>query len=64
MSRCPLFAYLIGLALLSNVERLSGGGYGEEKHEIGTLAGDVLNWKNLIQNYIVQVRIVQTINMD
>lgn len=28
---------------------------GEEKHEIGTLAGDVQNWAMLIQNYILQV---------
>lgn len=29
---------------------------GEEKHDIGTLAGDVQNWAMLIQNYIMQVR--------
>ena len=28
---------------------------GEEKHDIGTLAGDVQNWAMLIQNYILQV---------
>ena len=28
---------------------------GEEKQEIGTLAGDVQNWAMLIENYILQV---------
>lgn len=28
---------------------------GEEKHDIGTLAGDIQNWAMLIQNYILQV---------
>ncbi|ESO88121.1 hypothetical protein LOTGIDRAFT_165858 [Lottia gigantea] len=28
---------------------------GEEKHDIGTLAGDVQNWAMLIQNYILQL---------
>ncbi|PVD23318.1 hypothetical protein C0Q70_16586 [Pomacea canaliculata] len=28
---------------------------GEEKHDIGTLAGDVQNWAMLIQNYIMQL---------
>lgn len=29
---------------------------GEEKHDTGTLEGDVLNWAALIENYILQVR--------
>ncbi|XP_067678444.1 voltage-dependent calcium channel subunit alpha-2/delta-2-like [Haliotis asinina] len=34
----------------------SGVSYpGEEKHDIGTLAGDIQNWAMLIQNYILQL---------
>lgn len=28
---------------------------GEEKHDMGSLEGDVQNWAMLIQNYILQV---------
>ena len=30
---------------------------GEEKHDVGTLEGDVQNWAVLIENYILQVSI-------
>ena len=31
---------------------------GEEKHDMGSLEGDVQNWAMLIQNYILQVSMI------
>ena len=43
--------------LMPHLETVKGH-RGEEKQEIGTLAGDVQNWAMLIENYILQVSLV------
>jgi len=36
---------------------------GEEKHDVGTLEGDVQNWAVLIENYILQVSIAYEVSV-
>ena len=42
---------VVGLSMFTVLGKFPG----EEKHEVGTLEGDVQNWAVLIENYILQV---------
>ncbi|CAI9736897.1 Hypothetical predicted protein [Octopus vulgaris] len=59
MSKAFVFTILIGTAMCTfkdPITLMASKAYpGEDKHDIGTLAGDVQNWAILIQNYILQL---------
>ena len=55
---------LLSLVVLSATLGHVGSKYpGEEKHDMGSLEGDVQNWAMLIQNYILQVKLNKKISV-